>query len=295
MKSRIVSVLVSLLIIAFSVLDCTVCVSADEVGLKAGDTVEVTFSIGAAENVSGASAEVIYNQNLLQPSDSKTYGVDGFVNTNNAGEVRWNFLVYEGMSFHGEKVVSVYFDVLQDCKMKDLRLGYRCNELFDTSTRPIAEDLNNLVITRLVYKDKEYPVGVIIVSSDGSKTLSEVPEQEPTSSTQNVGGDTSSKSESKEEPKPESKKEENLTSETQSSKDNTSSKADDKVSGSSSGTVVVDAGGQKPIGVVSDPLKAESKQDTESVETSDDKSKEKNIIVGVLMAVAIAICVLKRD
>lgn len=295
MKSRIVSVLVSLLIIAFSVLDCTVCVSADEVGLKAGDTVEVTFSIGAAENVSGASAEVIYNQNLLQPSDSKTYGVDGFVNTNNAGEVRWNFLVYEGMSFHGEKVVSVYFDVLQDCKMKDLRLGYRCNELFDTSTRPIAEDLNNLVITRLVYKDKEYPVGVIIVSSDGSKTLSEVPEQEPTSSTQNVGGDTSSKSESKEEPKPESKKEENLTSETQSSKDNTSSKADDKVSGSSSGTIVVDAAGQKPVGVVSDPLKAESKQDTESVETSDDKSKEKNIIVGVLMAVAIAICLLKRD
>lgn len=180
MTKKIVCILLS---VVFSVL-CAVTAFAIEDIMLVGDEVRLVFSIGSVRNVAGVSVEAIYNSEYLTAENIVCNVGGNESNIANLGEVKWNFLVYNGVDFNNDDVAVVTFKVLKRCTVKDLGIEYNCSECFNSDLQKISDNPNSLFTVRAVHSDIEYNVNKIgsenNINSGSGKLHSDIPNIENT-------------------------------------------------------------------------------------------------------------------
>lgn len=116
-------------------------VSADEVQLYTGDTVQYIFSIGDCGNVAGIVVESSYNADCLTLAGTPEFvgGLGGMINPNELGAVRFNTMINGGRSFSGDDIFIETFTVNKKCLLSEAALSFECTEAFsdDLSLLPL--------------------------------------------------------------------------------------------------------------------------------------------------------------
>lgn len=172
MTKKIVIVLFTVMFFVFGAVN----VFASENIISSGDEVRLVYTIEDVRNVAGVSFETVYNSEYLKAENIVCTVSGSESNIANLGEIKWNFLVYSGMDFNGDDVVTVTFKVLKPCTIDDLGIKYNCSECFNPDLQKISDNPNSLFSVRAIYNDREYVVNTI-----GSGDNTDIPDSENTS------------------------------------------------------------------------------------------------------------------
>ncbi len=159
MTKKFVSV--SLTVIVFVLSLSTVTAFADENNIEVGDEVRVVFTIGEVQNAAGVSVETVYNSEYLTAENVVCTVSGSESNISVPSVVKWNFLVYSGISFNNTDVVTVTFKALKPCTFFDTEIMYNCREFINPDLQRITDDPNSLFKVRAVHNDVEYDVHTI--------------------------------------------------------------------------------------------------------------------------------------
>ena len=159
MTKKFVSV--SLTVIVFVLSLSTVTAFADENNIEVGDEVRVVFTIGEVQNAAGVSVETVYNSEYLTAENVVCTVSGSESNISVPSEVKWNFLVYSGISFNNTDVAVVTFRALKPCTFLVTEIMYNCREFINSVLQGITDDPNSLFKVRAVHNDVEYDVHTI--------------------------------------------------------------------------------------------------------------------------------------
>ena len=147
---------------------------AEKIDFIKGDKLQVVFSVERLENIAGVSVELDYNDVYLKVTDANCSVGGSAVNLNYDGVVRWNFISYDGISFDGEDVAVVEFEVLRTGTGADLGIVYNCEEIFDIKSESPEGDLNDYVKAKIVFGNDEFFLPIMHDETMSSDTVSEV-------------------------------------------------------------------------------------------------------------------------
>ena len=159
MTKKFVSVFLTVIVFVLSL--STVTAFADENNIEVGDEVRVVFTIGDVQNAAGVSVETVYNSEYLTAENVVCTVSGSESNISVPSEVKWNFLVYSGISFNNTDVVTVTFKALKPCTFFDTEIMYNCREFINPDLQRITDDPNSLFKVRAVHNDVEYDVHTI--------------------------------------------------------------------------------------------------------------------------------------
>lgn len=159
MTKKFVSVFLTVIVFVLSL--STVTAFADENNIEVGDEVRVVFTIGEVQNAAGVSVETVYNSEYLTAENVVCTVSGSESNISVPSEVKWNFLVYSGISFNNTDVVTVTFKALKPCTFFDTEIMYNCREFINPDLQRITDDPNSLFKVRAVHNDVEYDVHTI--------------------------------------------------------------------------------------------------------------------------------------
>ena len=156
---KYLSALLTVIILAMSF--CAVSASADEDIIKIGDEVSLVFNIANVENVAGVSVEAAYNSEYLLAENIVCNVSGSESNIATPGEVKWNFLVYDGMDFDNTDVITVTFKAVKSCKFSDTDMKYNCREFFNPDLQKISDDPNSFFNVLAVHNNTKHTVYTI--------------------------------------------------------------------------------------------------------------------------------------
>ena len=159
MTKKFVSVLLTVIVFVLSL--STVTAFADENNIKVGDKIRVVFTIGDVQNAAGVSVETVYNSEYLTAENIVCTVSGSESNISVPGEVKWNFLVYNGIDFKNTDVAVVTFRALKPCTFLDINIMYNCREFINPDLQRITDEPNSLFKVRAVHNDVEYDVHTI--------------------------------------------------------------------------------------------------------------------------------------
>ena len=124
MTKKFVSVLLTVIVFVLSL--SAVTAFAYENNIKVGDEIRVVFTIGDVQNAAGVSVETVYNSEYLTAENIVCTVSGSESNISVPGEVKWNFLVYNGIDFKNTDVAVVTFRALKPCSFYDINIMYNC-------------------------------------------------------------------------------------------------------------------------------------------------------------------------
>ena len=159
MTKKFVSVLLTVIVFVLSL--STVTAFADENNIKVGDEIRVVFTIGDVQNAAGVSVETVYNSEYLTAENIVCTVSGSESNISVPGEVKWNFLVYNGIDFKNTDVAVVTFRALNPCSFYDINIMYNCREFINPDLQRITDEPNSLFKVHAVHNDVEYDVHTI--------------------------------------------------------------------------------------------------------------------------------------
>ena len=159
MTKKFVSVLLTVIVFVLSL--STVTAFADENNIKVGDEIRVVFTIGDVQNAAGVSVETVYNSEYLTAENIVCTVSGSESNISVPGEVKWNFLVYNGIDFKNTDVAVVTFRALKPCSFYDINIMYNCREFINPDLQRITDEPNSLFKVHAVHNDVEYDVHTI--------------------------------------------------------------------------------------------------------------------------------------
>lgn len=151
MFKKIISIILSVAVMAALFCVGSLSVSADSYDVYKGDTVKYIFSTGVSDNVAGVAVDSWYSTEYLKPIDGVLHVGGGYVNTDyQPGAMKWNFIIMGGRAFNNEDVVTITFTVLKSGYLSDLGLSYNCVECFNDSLQDVSDNFNTFITTRTV-------------------------------------------------------------------------------------------------------------------------------------------------
>lgn len=159
MAKKFVSVLLTVIVFVLSL--SAVTAFADENNIEVGDEIRVVFTIGDVQNAAGVSVETVYNSEYLTAENIVCTVSGSESNISVPGEVKWNFLVYNGIDFKNTDVAVVTFRALKPCTFLDINIMYNCREFINPDLQRITDEPNSLFKVRAVHNDVEYDVHTI--------------------------------------------------------------------------------------------------------------------------------------
>lgn len=137
---------------------CTFTSLASEKTVEAGDEIQLLFTIGNITNVSGVSMTALYNSEYLTAENISCNVSGSQTHITDPGEIKWNFIIYDGKEFNNEEVAVVTFKALKTCTVNDIGFSYNCNEMFTPDIQPVSSDPNSMFTVNAVHKGNEYVV-----------------------------------------------------------------------------------------------------------------------------------------